>query len=254
MNGLKGKVAIVTGAARGIGQATGQALAREGVSVAIADIDEEGAEKVARDINKSGSKALAVKTDISNEDQVNQMVAKTIAKFGRVDILVNNAGLLGSTASYKGFSETEVSEWRREIGISLIGTLLCCKAVIDFMLQQKSGRIISVSSDAGKFGVANQPIYSAVKAGIAGFSRALALDVATKGITVNCVSPGAIRTPGLKEAIEKMRSDEEGWKSMTPMGRLGEPEEIASMIVFLASDQASFITGQDYSVDGGIRM
>ncbi len=249
---LRNKVAIVTGAARGIGQATAQALAREGVQVVIADLNEQGAGRAAGLINGNGGKALALRVDISDEADVRSMVERVIAECGRVDILVNNAGLVGSTATYKPFDETEVSEWKREINISLIGTMLCCKAVISGMLQQKSGRIISVTSDAGKHGVPYMPIYSAVKAAVASFSRSLALDVAKKGITVNCVAPGPIRTPGLMEAMAKFQAGEEQWKSMTPMGRLGEPEDVANMIVFLASDQAGFITGQNYSVDGGL--
>jgi len=251
---LSGKVAIVTGAAQGIGQVTAEVMAREGASVVIGDINEEGAARVAEKINKSGGRALAVKVDVSKEDEVKRTVERTIAEFSRVDILVNNAALMGSERPFKSFAETELAEWRREIDVVFIGTLLFCKAVIGHMLKQEYGRIINVSSDAGKHGVPFMPIFSGVKAAVAGFTRALALDVARRGITVNCVSPGPIRTPSLVQAMERFQGVEETWKTITPMGRAGEPEDIARMIVFLASDEGNFITGQDYSVDGGIRM
>jgi len=251
---LVGKVGIVTGAAQGMGRATAEAMAREGASVVVSDINEEGAKKVASAINKSGGKAISVKVDISKEDEVNRMVEKTIAEFGRVDILVNVAALAGPNVYYKSFVDSQPREWRHELDITFVGTLLCCKAVIGHMLKQEYGRIISISSDAGKTGFAHLPIYSALKAGVSGFSRALALDVATKGITVNCVSPGTIKTPGQIEAMAKLSFGDDVLKSNIPMGRAGEPEDIANMIVFLASDKGRFITGQDYSVNGGFRM
>ena len=251
---LKGKVAIVTGAARGIGQATAVMMAKEGASVVIADIEDEGAKKAAADIVKSGGQALGIKTDVAIEKEVKQMAEAAVSKFGRVDILVNNAALPGSAQTYKSFGDTEPAEWAREIDVCLMGTLLCTRAVIQGMIKQGSGRIISVSSDAGKFGVALMPIYSTVKAAIAGFTRALALDVATKGITVNCVSPGPIKTAAMAEALKTYKAGEEEWVSMVPMRRMGKPEDIAAMIVFLASEDANYITGQNYSVDGGNRM
>ena len=252
---LKSKVAIVTGAASGIGKAIAEAMSREGASVVIADINKEGAEKVARDISKSGGRALAVKTDISKEDEVEQMVKRTITEFGRVDILVNNAAFEGSLLSSKSFAETEAAEWKRDINVTFIGTLLCCKAVIPHMLKQKSGSIINVCSDAGKMGIPQMTLYSACKAAVAGFSRAFAQEIATQGITVNCVSPGPIRTEGVARVLAGLPPEtQEAWVSNVPMRRFGEPAEIASMIVFLASDEAKYITGQDYSVDGGARM
>lgn len=249
---LKDRVAIVTGAASGIGRATAHALAGEGASVVIGDMDHEGGEKVAEEIKKSGGRALAVTADISKEDEVKQMVQRAIDEFGRVDIMVNNAGFV--TLSPKPFHETDLAEWKAEIDITLVGTLLCCKAVLPHMLKQKNGRIISVSSDAGKGGSSGFALYSGCKSAIAGFSRTLAHELATQGITVNCVSPGLIHTPGLAMAMAKVPDAESQWLALVPMGKMGEPEDVASMIVFLASDGAKHITGQDYSVNGGGRM
>ena len=249
---LKSRVAIVTGAASGIGMAIAEAMSREGASVIIADINIEGAEKVARDISKSGGRALAVKADVSKENEVEQMAQKTINEFGRVDILVNNAAYEGSTLT---FVEKTTEEWKLSIDITFVGALLCCKAVLPHMLNQKSGRIISVCSDAGKIGIPTMTLYSACKAAVAGFSRALAQEVATQGVTVNCISPGPILTEGVARVLAGCPPDtKEAWVSNVPMRRFGEPAEIASMVVFLASDEARYITGQDYSVDGGARM
>lgn len=254
MRRLIEKVAIVTGAASGIGQATAYALMREGASIVIDDINEEGAKKVATDIKKNRGKALAVKADISKEDEVKQMVEKTMAEFGRIDILVNNAAWLEEHDSPITFHEMSMTDVRHEIETSFIGTLLCCKAVIPYMLQQKSGRIISVTSDAGKIGSPTASVYSACKAAVSGFSRAIAKELATQGITVNCVSPGPIKTPYMARIFMKRPSSEKFLTSQVPMGRTGLSEDIANMIVFLASDEANYITGQDYSVDGGMRM
>jgi len=251
---FRGKVAIVTGAASGIGMAIAEAMSREGASLVISDINKEGLEKVAKEISKSGGRVLPVKTDISKEDEVEQMVESSIVQYGRVDILVNNAAFLGSSYHQKPFADTQVAEWRAEIDVTLIGTLLCCKAVTSHMLKQKSGRIISVSSDAGKMGIPQMAIYSSCKAALAGFSRALAQELAADGITVNCISPGPIETPTVTAILKRTPGQKEAWLANVPVCRLGKPDEIASMVVFLASDEAAWITGQDYSVDGGSRM
>jgi NAD(P)-dependent dehydrogenase (short-subunit alcohol dehydrogenase family) len=244
---VKGKVAIVTGAAAGIGRATAYVLAREGASVVVAGHRREGAEKIAEDIKKSGGRALAVKTDISKEDEVNHMVDRAIDAFGRVDIMVNNAAL--TETPYKLFSETAAVEWKPQIDTTFIGTLLCCKAVIPHMLNQRSGRIINVTSDAHRLGVVRESIYAGCKAGIAGFSKAFAKEVFRHGITVNCVSPGIIKTEALARMFAQHPELEKKWTG--PGQRMGEPEDMANMILFLASDEAKFITGQEYSVNGG---
>ncbi len=251
---LKGKVAIVTGAASGIGLAIAQSLAREGARVVITDINAQALENAAGEIAKSGGTALALKTDISKKEEIDNAVEKAIARFGRLDILVNNAAFLGSSYHQKSFADTQLSDWKPEIDVTFIGTLLCCRAVIPPMLKQKSGRIISISSDSGKMGIPKMAIYSACKAGIAGFSRALAQELAPDGITVNCISPGPIETPTVTAILKKSPGQRESWVANVPMHRLGTPDEIGSMVVFLASDEAGYITGQDYSVDGGARM
>lgn len=251
---LRGKVAIVTGAASGIGLAIAQSLAREGAGVVITDINTKSLENAGSEIAKVGGTALALKTDISKQVEIDSTVEKAIARFGRLDILVNNAAFLGSSYHQKSFADTQMAEWKAEIDVTLIGTLLCCKAVIAPMLKQKSGLIINISSDSGKMGIPKMAIYSACKAGIAGFSRALAQELAPDGITVNCISPGPIETPTVSAILKKSPGQRESWVANVPLRRLGTPDEIASMVVFLASDEAGYITGQDYSVDGGVRM
>jgi NAD(P)-dependent dehydrogenase (short-subunit alcohol dehydrogenase family) len=252
MTRLTDKVAIITGAASGIGRATAYLMAREGAVVVILDINRQGAEEVARDIKKSGGRALALKTDVASDNEVKQMVEKTIEEFGRVDILVNGAALV--PAPVIPIQERDMTQVETELNVTLTGAIRCCRSVVPHMLKQMSGRIISVTSDASKTGASRMSIYSAAKAGVAGFSRAVAQELATKGITVNCVCPGSIKTPAMtRHLIENPRLEKAQLASI-PMHRMGEPEDIAAMVVFLASDDAKYITGQEYSVDGGTRM
>jgi NAD(P)-dependent dehydrogenase (short-subunit alcohol dehydrogenase family) len=251
---LTEKVAIVTGAASGIGYMTAQTMAREGAALALIDIAEE-IYKVAEDITDAGYKAIAFKADISNESEIRQAVEKTIQDFGRIDILVNNATCpVRESAGRKLFHETSKEDWKVEIDITLIGTLICCQTVIPHMINNNWGRIISIASVSGKTGQPTASIYCAAKAGIAGASRSIAKELAKYNITVNCISPGAIRTPRIAAIVMNNPEIEKMWISGIPLGKIGEPEDIANMIVFLASDEAKYITGQDYNVDGGHLM
>ena len=248
---LMEKVAIVTGAASGIGCATAQGMAREGAAVVLVDIA-DAVIGVAEDIASAGHKAIAVKADISKEPELIQAVEETAREFGHIDILVNNATRsVSPSAGRKPFHETSKEDWELEINTTLIGTLICCRAVIPHMIQNNWGRIINIASVAGKTGQPTVSIYCAAKAGIAGASRAIARELGKYNITVNCVSPGCIRTPRTASIVMNNPEMEKLWISGIPLGRIGEPEDIANMIVFLASDEAEYITGQDYNVDGG---
>ena len=267
--GLKGKVAIVTGAGRGIGRAIALTLGREGASVIVNDIDLAVAEEVARNITSMGSRSLAIRADVTKTDEVGTMVNQTLDSFKKVDILVNNAGIVydaGGPTARKVFAESGFEDWRKDIDLILYGTLNCMKAVIVHMIEQKSGRIVNISSDQGRFnnGLKGLSIYGAAKGGIIALTRNVAVEVAPYGITINTVCPGIIKTTraSLAEKQKETRPKEyEFYKSMEkamlgtiPLGRMGEPEDIANFAVFLASNAASWTTGQCYIVNGGAVM
>jgi len=232
----------------------------------VSDIDMEAANDVTREITTLGSGALAVKADVTKIDQVDAMVSQTIDKFGRVDILVNNAGIVygaGGPISRKLFAETVPDEWHKEIDLILYATMICTRAVIGYMIKQRYGRVVNISSDLGKttMGLKRESIYSAGKGGVIALTRAIAMEVAEHGITVNSVSPGLIRTTRVilaEKEKEKNPREYEFYKYVEktileaiPLGRMGEPEDVARLVVFLASDAANWITGQAYSVNGG---
>ena len=243
---VRGKTAIVTGGGQGIGRAICLAFAREGADVAAVDINAESAAAVAREIEALGRRSLALTTDVCDLDQVTGMTQQVIAELGHVDILVNNAAVVGLVGR---FWEMPLDYWHRSINACLYGTMNCSKAVLPHMIERGSGRIISIASDAGKTGEPGSAPYAAAKAGIMGFTRSLAKEVARYGITVNSVSPANTRTP----SFNKLVTPELAAKMMKryPLGRFGEPEDIANAVLFLASDAASWITGQVYSVNGG---
>ena len=242
---LEDRIAIVTGAARGIGRAIALRLARSGGHVVITDLNGEGAEKVAEEIRALGRRALSVRADVSVSDDVRTMVQKTLEVFGRIDILVNNAGIGGRAAPLQELTE---EEWDLVMNVNLKAVFLCCRWVIPHMIQQRSGKVVSVASIAGKEGNPNMIPYSTSKAGVICLTKALAKEVATLGINVNCVAPAVIETDILKqvseEAVEYMRR-------RVPMGRFGTPEEVANVVNFLASEEALFVTGQCYDASGG---
>jgi NAD(P)-dependent dehydrogenase (short-subunit alcohol dehydrogenase family) len=245
MGRLEKRIAIVTGAGQGIGRAIALGMAREGAALVIADLDEANAGAVGREIERVGGKASALYTDISNEGSVRGMIDHTLNEHGHVDILVNNAGIF-PTSSVEEMAE---EEWNRVIGTNLIGTFLCSRAVVPHLLTQRSGRIISLTSGRAFQGARHGAHYAASKAGIIAFSKSLALELAPYGITVNVICPGITDTaqPRGHQTEEQIYAQGE----RIPLGRIGQPEDLAGPAVFLASDAAGFITGQTILANGG---
>jgi NAD(P)-dependent dehydrogenase (short-subunit alcohol dehydrogenase family) len=248
MKRLEQRIAIVTGAGQGIGRAIALGLAREGAGIVIADINEKSANKVKNEIEAAGGSALAIHADVSNENSVEAMVEKTLEAFRRVDILFNNAGIF-PTSSVEEMSE---ADWDRVIGTNLIGAFLCARAVVPKFLKQGTGRIISLTSGRAFQGAKNGAHYAASKAGIIGFSKSLALELAPHGITVNVICPGITDTaqPRGHQTEEQIYAQAQ----RIPLGRIGQPEDLVGPAIFLASDAASFVTGQTILVNGGSIM
>ena len=248
MKRLEQRIAIVTGAGQGIGRAIALGLVREGARVAIADVNEECANTVKDEIEAAGGTALVIRTDVSNEDSVQAMVERSLQEFGRVDILVNNAGIF-PTSPVEEMSE---EDWDRVIGTNLVGAFLCARAVVPKFLEQGTGRIISLTSGRAFQGAKNGAHYAASKAGIIGFSKSLALELAPHGITVNVICPGITDTaqPRGHQTEEQIYAQAQ----RIPLGRIGQPEDLVGPAVFLASDAAAFITGQTIMVNGGSIM
>lgn len=243
---LKDKIALVTGAGQGIGKAIALTLAKHGASVVLFDISDKIFD-VLKEIEKLGIKGLAVKCDVSRAEEVEKAVKEAISVFGRINILVNNAGIY----PFKPILQMTEQDWERVLDINLKGTFLVTRAVLPKMIEQRSGKIINIASIAGSMvGYSNLAHYSASKAGVVGFTRALALEVAPYGINVNAISPGPIQSPGT-EAIGLTKELYEQTVRSIPLGRMGLPEDVANLVVFLASDKSSFITGQNIVIDGG---
>lgn len=245
---LKGRVSIVTGGVRGIGKAIALTLIREGVKVAIVDFDKEGAIALKDEIEKNRGEAIAIPCDISKSSEVKSMVDQVKKAFDRIDILVNNAGIIR-----RGTIETVTEEdWDRVIEVNLKGTFNCSKAVVETMKQQRYGKIVNVSSIAGKIGdITSAPGYGPSKAGIDALTKTLARQLAPYGINVNGVAPHAIETEMSAQWSEERRKE---IIASIPLGRLGKPEDVAEAVLFLASDEASFITGEILDVNGGALM
>lgn len=241
---LKDKVAIVTGGVSGIGEATVRELIKEGAKVAIADLNYEKGIDLEKELNKDGEVAFYLHTDMTKETDVRDLVEETVKKFGNVDIMFNNAGI-GQAIPVTDLS---FEDWGKVISVNLSGVFLGSKFVIDEMKKNGKGSIINCASILGTFGQANTASYSAAKGGVINLTRTLAIEYAKEGIRVNAVSPGYIETP-LLDGLDKEMKDY--LTALHPIGRLGKPEEIAKAVVFLASDDASFITGANLLVDGG---
>ncbi|MEW5920309.1 MAG: 3-oxoacyl-ACP reductase family protein [Bacillota bacterium] len=244
---LKNRVAIITGSSRGIGKAIALEMAKEGAKVAINYLsNEEKAQSVVKKIEKEGGKAIAVKADVSKRDEVRKMIAFTVEKFGTMDVLVNNAGIL----QQKPFETITDAEWDKMFEINMKGPFICCQESIPFMLKNKFGRIINISSIGGQWGGHLAVHYSAAKAGIISLTRSLAKIYAKDGINTNCISPGLVLTE-MSAAEMETEAGREKLKSI-PINRPASPEEIARIAVFLASEDGSYMTGQTINANGGM--
>jgi 3-oxoacyl-[acyl-carrier protein] reductase len=245
---LEDKVAVVTGAARGIGKAIADTLARSGADVVVVDIQADLAEGTAREIaTGTGRRMIALKVDVVDRESVRHMVDHAIEEFGRLDILVNNAGITRDSLIMRMKEE----DWDQVLDINLKGAFNCSQAVVRQMMKQHYGRIVNISSVSGVSGQAGQTNYSSSKAGLIGFTKALAKEVGSRNITVNAVAPGFIETELTADLPREIRDMS---IKLTPVGRFGTPQDIANAVAFLVSDEASFITGVTLQVDGGMLM
>jgi 3-oxoacyl-[acyl-carrier protein] reductase len=243
---LKGKVALITGGAQGIGRAIAKELALAGADLALADVNFQRVQETAAALAaETGRQTLAMKMDVSSPADVEDGVKKTVEKYNRLDILINNAGVTRDGLIMRMKEE----DWDLVIAINLKGTFNCIKAVTGVMLKQRAGRIVNISSVVGLMGNAGQANYSASKAGVIGLTKTVARELASRGITVNAVAPGFIKTSMTEALSEKARQH---LQSLIPLGRLGEPEDVAKAVAFFASDEAAYITGQVLPVDGGM--
>lgn len=245
---MEGRVAIITGSARGIGRAIAEKLAFLGADIIVADIRIETASATAEEITQTtGRRTLPVEVNVADYASVQTMVEQAIKTFGHVDILVNNAGITRDTLIMR----MEETDWDAVLNVNLKGVFNCSKAIVRSMMKQHYGRIVNISSVSGQAGQAGQTNYSASKAGVIGFTKALARELASRQITVNAVAPGFIPTVLTNDLPEELK---ESILKVTPIGRMGKPEEVAVAVAFLASEEAAYITGQVLAVDGGMVM
>ncbi len=248
---LKGKIAIITGARRGMGKSHALLFAKSGAKVVVADISQEDCQLVVDEIKKSGGEAIAVKCDVTKKEEVDGMVKAALDKWGKVDILVNNAGIVHVAP----FLEMKEEDWDRVLDINLKGSFLCAQAAVKEMIKQKSGVIVNIASvEMGQVGI-GAPMtahYCASKGGVVAMTEALAAELAPYNIRVNAIAPGTIKTPMIEMAMKQAPELVKKIVDKIPMGRMGEPEEVSNLVLFLASNASSYMTGSTVIIDGGL--
>lgn len=248
---LQNRVALVTGAAMGIGKAIALLFAREGARVVALDVNENAGTQTEREIREAGGECFFQKTDVRSEAEVEKAANLGASKFGDIDVLLNVAGIAHESPAHL----LELEDWRRVVDVNLTGTFLCAKHVLPGMLRLRRGAIVNITSIQGLFGFPGYPHYAASKGGIIAMTRQLAKEYAAEGIRVNCIAPGTVDTPMNDQVLARVPDPDalrETWARMHPLGRLGQPIDIAQGALFLASDESSWITGQCLSIDGGV--
>ena len=249
MGRVEGKVAIVTGAGSGIGRASAMLLAKEGAKTVVVDRNAEAGEETVRMIREAGGEAIFVKADVSKVEDIKKMVRTAVSTYGKLNILFNNAGFIHEVAPTADASEEVFDE---TIATNLKGAFMGMKYAIPEMLRIGGGSIINIASIAGTKGVTNAPAYAASKGGVLALSRATAIEYATQNIRVNCISPGTISTPAMAALMKDDPEIKRNYEEAVPQGRLGRPDEVAQVVLFLASDEASHVTGEKLAIDGGL--
>ena len=248
-NDLKGKTSIITGAASGIGKATAIAMSELGSNIVVVDLSSEQCDETVEIIRSKGGVAVTCQADVTKEEEVELMIEKTLKTFGQLDVAFNNAGIGGS---FKKTDEYSISEWNQVISVNLTGVWLCMKHQIKEMLKKERGSIINTASVAGLIGMGSAPAYTAAKHGVIGITKNAAIEYAKKGIRINAICPGLVKTAMTDYAESQLPGFLEKTTQLEPIGRIAQPEEMANAVIWLASDSASYVTGHAMAVDGGL--